>query len=216
MKRFIFVVLVFCLFSLQAKMGESHFISLVNDELKSNCPGVDKWSVLDVRVPFRVVSLNPTGRALCYSGKKRIFVKTANDKIRVVSFSLRVFKKSFVFVRDLRRGTPISSKDVEKRLIEIKNQRYNRLVSSVFGMQTSLNVKSGEPVFQNMVRKIVLVRSGSEVKVIYQKGGITIVLSGIARSNAGVNDTLPVMNTRSKKIFYARVNKNGILVAEVR
>jgi flagella basal body P-ring formation protein FlgA len=216
MKRFIFIVLIFFLFSLFGKDFNSNFISLLSSELKSNCPEVDKWSVSNLNIGFSVVSLNPTGRAFCYSGKKKIFVRTVDNKIKVVSFSLRVFKKSFIFTRNLERGIPISSNDVAEKLIELKNPRYRMLVSSVFGMQTSLNVRLGEPVFKNMVRKIILVRSGSEVKVVYQKGGITIVLNGIARSNAGINDTLPVMNTRSKKIFYARINKKGILVAEVR
>jgi flagella basal body P-ring formation protein FlgA len=70
----------------------------------------------------------------------------------------------------------------------------------VIGQMAKRPLRAGAVVLAHDFGAAVVVRSGELVTVTYEADGISLTLQGKAMASAGVGETLPVMNTQSKKI----------------
>jgi flagella basal body P-ring formation protein FlgA len=82
----------------------------------------------------------------------------------------------------------------------------------VIGQAAKRPLRAGAVVQSRDVGAAIIIKPGDVVIVTYAAEGISLTLEGKAMAAAGVGESLPVMNTNSKKIIQAMVTGPGAAV----
>ncbi|WP_457624720.1 flagellar basal body P-ring formation chaperone FlgA [Persephonella sp.] len=136
-----------------------------------------------------------TGRVI--SGGK--IVDRINISVRYRQFADVVFAK-----RDILKGETITIEDVIVRKTE-KKAGYITDIKSVIGARAKTNIPSGKPLKVSMVEPDYPVKKRSYVKVIYDRNGIKIEITGIALENGLKGQVIKVKNPSTGKVLSCRV-----------
>lgn len=80
---------------------------------------------------------------------------------------------------------------------------------AIIGLAARRPLRAGAAVSARDVAAPQVIKSGDLVTVAYEDGGISLVLQGKAMAAAGLGESLPVMNTSSKKIIQAVASGPG-------
>ncbi len=135
-----------------------------------------------------------------------------NDFKRLsLSGSVDIFDQVVCASKYLKRGQILNSQDVHIKKVNTANIRrgYFSFKQDVVGKELTRNIKKDGFITSNMLDEPALVKKGDMVKMVAEKGSMSIVTMGIARSDGKLNDTVRVENIRSKKIINAIVTGQG-------
>lgn len=80
---------------------------------------------------------------------------------------------------------------------------------AIIGLAAKRPLRAGSSVSARDVSAPQVIKSGDLITVIYEDGGISLALQGKAMAAAGIGDTLPVLNTSSKKLIQAVASGPG-------
>lgn len=80
---------------------------------------------------------------------------------------------------------------------------------AIIGLAAKRPLRAGTSVSARDVSAPQVIKSGDLITVIYEDGGISLSLQGKAMAAAGLGDTLPVLNTTSKKLIQAVASGPG-------
>jgi len=86
-------------------------------------------------------------------------------------------------------------------------------VQSLFGREVKRTVYPGQAIQPTNTRIKRMVRRNQIVSVKYQAGALEIVISARALGEAGIGETVEVMNTKSRKVITGTVTKDGWILA---
>jgi flagella basal body P-ring formation protein FlgA len=143
--------------------------------------------------------------ALAYTtaGGERQYVRIAGAAAAVVTVP--------TLVRDVAPGETIAEADLTT--IEIAANRLSAQTltqpTAIAGQAARRMLRANTPLQTYDVRKPVLIKKGDLVTVIYALDGIALTAQGQAQAEAGLGDTLPVLNTRSRRTIDTRVTGAG-------
>lgn len=93
-----------------------------------------------------------------------------------------------------------------------KNLLYNdyfKKRSELIGLSTTRQIQAGMPLTIKNTRKMALIKRNQPVTLVFKKGSIEIAMSGIAKSDGYLNESVQIMNPSSKKIIDALVTGSG-------
>jgi flagellar basal body P-ring formation protein FlgA len=114
-------------------------------------------------------------------------------------------------LHDIQRGEVISDSDLSYQTVPL-----NRALPSVIASMNDLDgrearryLRAGEPVRADDVRRPVLVAKGSTVTMTFDAPGITLSVTGRAMSDAGMGETVVVLNPVSYRQVSATVTGAG-------
>lgn len=114
-------------------------------------------------------------------------------------------------LRDVAQGETISEADLTT--IEMPA---GRLAAQILTSQTNIAgqaarrmLRANTPLQTYDVKKPILIKKGELVTVTYAVDGIELTAQGQAQAEAGLGDTVPVLNTRSRRTIDARVTGSG-------
>lgn len=77
------------------------------------------------------------------------------------------------------------------------------------GMQTRIMIYEGRPLQATLLQAPRLVARNQTVSLLFQRGAMTIEISGRAMSEGAAGDNIRVMNPSSRNIVNGRVNPDG-------
>lgn len=80
---------------------------------------------------------------------------------------------------------------------------------AIIGLVAKRPLRAGSSVSARDVSAPQVIKSGDLITVIYEDGGISLALQGKAMAAASLGDTLPVLNTSSKKLIQAVASGPG-------
>jgi flagella basal body P-ring formation protein FlgA len=106
--------------------------------------------------------------------------------------------------KDLLRGELITEDDVEIRKMPVK-RNYITDLSLVKGAKVRTLIKKGSPIKLTMIEPDYPVKRKSNVKVIYDRNGIKIEITGIALENGQKGQVIKVKNSSTGKILSCKV-----------
>ena len=81
--------------------------------------------------------------------------------------------------------------------------------TSLLGREVKRTVYQGQPIKPENTRSRRLVRRNQVVSVVYVSGPLEITMTGRALGEAGVGDTVEVMNADSRKVITGTVTPEG-------
>ncbi|MDZ7802611.1 flagellar basal body P-ring formation chaperone FlgA [Thiohalophilus sp.] len=124
-----------------------------------------------------------------------------------VPVSIRRFAEVLVAVRNLPRGTRLSSDDVraERREISRLNRGYYRRPAEIAGQVLQRSVRQARVLNPASVARPRLVRRGDEITIIARAGNLTIHVKGKALMDGTEGKKIRVRNLRSKEELQATV-----------
>lgn len=114
-------------------------------------------------------------------------------------------------LRDVAPGETIGAGDLTT--IEMPADRLGAQIltspANVAGQAARRMLRANTPLQTYDVKKPVLIKKGELVTVTYAADGIALTAQGQAQADAGLGDTVPVLNTRSRRTIDARVTGSG-------
>lgn len=110
-------------------------------------------------------------------------------------------------------GEIISKADID--WVEISARRVNRntVMSSqqLVGQTVTRALPANKMIRNSDIARPLVIAKGSMVQMTYKSGFLTLSMQGRALENGGIGDTIRVMNPKSKKTVFARVEKEGFV-----
>jgi len=192
------ILLIFFSGSLFAKGLSGEVKDIINEYIQEKCPQVVEFKASQFNIdPAKIIEIDIKGKSLCYSGRKRVFVRLDNAKLTVLNFTYKAYSNIYVFNKNLDRGVALNNSNVTLKKKEIKNARSRKAVLDFNGLETKFSVKKEETVIDHKVRKIRLVKRGDRVIVNYKSTGINITMTAISKSSGGVGDVVSLLNAGS-------------------
>jgi flagella basal body P-ring formation protein FlgA len=143
--------------------------------------------------------------ALAYTnaGGDREYVRIAGAAAAVVTVP--------ALLRDVAPGETISDADLTTIEIAAGNLGAQILTQQtrIAGLAARRMLRANTPLQTYDVKKPVVIKKGELVTVTYAEDGIQLTAQGQAQAEAGLGDTVPILNTRSRRTIDARVTGSG-------
>ncbi len=161
------------------------------------------------QVQIKIVERNKTSSYmhLAYQiFRDRQLVKSINVSVKYIPFA-----KVVVADRDIMKGQLISRDDI--RIEKIKFRRgYITDPNIVVGAVAKVFIQKGKPIRENMIEPDYPVKKRSYVKVVYDRNGIKIEITGYALENGQKGQVIKVKNPSTGKILPCKViGENTVL-----
>ena len=120
---------------------------------------------------------------------------------------VRTFQDVVVTVDRLTRHAVLLPQHLQLMRLETtrRKQKLFTSVASLSGYRTSRILQPGEIMDAGNVEAMPVITSGRHVDIRFQKGGLEIVMPGIARQDGYHGDKILVKSTENRKTYTARV-----------
>jgi len=167
----------------------------------------------------------PQGRydiaALTYDPARQTFAATLSyantlgttEYVRIAGTAYPVIEVP-VLTREIAAGEIVADGDLIK--MEMPADRLsNALMTSadaVAGQAARRPLRARAPLYAYDLKKPVVVKKGELIAVVYAMDGIQLTAQAQAQADGGKGDTIPVLNTRSRRTIEARVTGPGVAV----
>ncbi|KJS26228.1 MAG: flagellar basal body P-ring biosynthesis protein FlgA [Hyphomonadaceae bacterium BRH_c29] len=115
---------------------------------------------------------------------------------------------SLVAAEVIRSGDPVTSYNATTE------EGDNAIGDPLLGREVVRTVYAGKPITYENTRAPILVRRNQVVTVKYIKGGLEISATGRALGEAGLNESVTVLNQQSKQTVQGIVQENGWVLAQ--
>jgi flagellar basal body P-ring formation protein FlgA len=143
--------------------------------------------------------------ALAYTnaGGEREYVRIGGAAAAVVTVP--------ALLRDVAQGETISDADLTTIEIAAGSLGAQILTSStnIAGLTARRMLRANVALQTYDIKKPILIKKGELVTVTYAEDGIELTAQGQAQAEAGLGDTVPILNTRSRRTIDARVTGSG-------
>ncbi len=144
-------------------------------------------------------------KALIYDGErivKRLKITVYADYIKHCAFS----------ARDIPKGKIIETSDIVLKPLIIRSSAQECLKpKDVLGAVAKRYIRKERALKRYYIEPDYLVKKGSNVKIVYQKGAISIELLGFALQSGNRGDMIKVKNLSSNKVLRCEVISNGVV-----
>lgn len=102
--------------------------------------------------------------------------------------------------------TGLTKDDFKEEVVFAKNQRpYFQEIKEISFYQTTRYLKKGEPVEENQLKQMLLVRHGQKIELTVKGSQIRIETFGIAKRDGYLNEFVEVLNPKTKKTYLAKI-----------
>jgi flagella basal body P-ring formation protein FlgA len=169
----------------------------------------------DVKVPQGKVALDPQliGPARGASRLVRVVISVDGKRITGSTVSLRVERSGDVLVaaRDVERGEALTADAFVVQPRDIIRMLGTPVSdpADLEGCRAKLHVSAGTVLTTQMLERIPVIRRGDPVTVTLRMGAVRVTLTGIARGDAAIGDSVTVLNPASKRQLSARATGKG-------
>lgn len=115
--------------------------------------------------------------------------------------------------RDMKRGERLYQKDVHYRLVDISDLPFEPITSSSQIKRTQLTgyAKKGQVLSSSKVEKVPDVVQGSDIRILFNNGKVTISAMGRARQSGSIGDIILVENSKSHKVIKGKIIRTGLV-----
>ena len=131
------------------------------------------------------------------------------EKVRTLSVTGRVEVYANVYhaSRPLKQNEMISVADLEVHKMNITDaaDRFATLPDQAENRRVLHNIGVHQPLELKDLDKPLVLKRGDPVKIVYEEPGLSVTAAGQANADAGVGDTLAVINVSSKRTIYCKV-----------
>jgi flagella basal body P-ring formation protein FlgA len=182
------------------------------------------WKQEDIniqRVRFSGIPIIPTGKMtyeISTSSAKERFIGNVTvsvdlyvngDKVRTLSVcgKVEVFGDVYQASRPLKPNEMISVADLEVHRINLTDNadRFATRPEQVENRRVLRNIGVHQPLELKDLDKPLVLKRGDPVKIVYEEPGLSVTAKGQANGDAGIGDTLAVINVSSNKTIYCKV-----------
>ncbi len=141
------------------------------------------------------------------SVRVRISVDGRRTKTVWVRTDLRVYKDIVVATRPILRNEILGEGDleVERRLLASIPRGIFGNIRDVTGMRVKRKINRGSPLFESDLALPAVVKRGSMVTIVAEKGPLLVSTYGKAMEKGHVGKVIRVQNVASKKVIMAEV-----------
>lgn len=112
-----------------------------------------------------------------------------------------------VAMRDIRRGDRVGHDDVAWVTVNESELRTGVITEpdEIIGREAIRTVRAGRPVFENQVRRPIVIERGETITIRLITPQMTLTAVGRALNDAGKGETIEIMNLQSRKRLLATV-----------
>ncbi|MGP6378730.1 flagellar basal body P-ring formation chaperone FlgA [Yersinia bercovieri] len=131
---------------------------------------------------------------------------------RFIQTQVQVSGRYVVATRQLAAGAKITAQDVEMKQGRLDTLPPGALLEPHFaqGAVSLRQINAGQPLTRNMLRRLWIIKSGQDVKVLAQGEGFNVNSYGKAMNNAAIQDNLRV-RMASGQIVSGVVGEDGTI-----
>jgi flagella basal body P-ring formation protein FlgA len=115
-----------------------------------------------------------------------------------VGYRVQPFVWTAVASHDLIAGTVIQPNDVELAHVPSFG-RFANSTDALIGRKLVCTLRQGQPVYIEETQTNLIVKAGSEVVLIVNDGGVSVVAQAVARNGGGLGDEVNVYDPTTNK-----------------
>lgn len=202
-------------------LDENALRAAIEGQLADRLAPGDRVDEIDVQRQVRIplgtyeVEVDPPSSHATGGGFRRTDVRVLQDGVVTANVPVRVKVASFgdvvVARQPIARGTILGEDDLrveERRLDELPTTVLTDPALAV-GREARVALAAGKPLTMQGLANAVLVKRGDLVRVLVEKGGMRLSISGEAMDTGGAGERVRVVNASSKRELVGRVVDHG-------
>jgi flagella basal body P-ring formation protein FlgA len=193
--------------------------ALVKDYIETNMP----WQQYGMRIYFlnRISDLHVQGEKIncrVTSGHDETYIGDSIFTVGVYD-DATLLREERVHVRmevemDVVMSTKylMRDKEIDSDSVKLVRKWFNQMpvyvvtqIEDVVGKQPYSDIRQNMEIKRNMLKAVKTMKRGKMVKMVLEKGPMTIVTFGICEEDGSRGDYVKIRNTSSNKMVYARI-----------
>lgn len=160
----------------------------------------------------RIREVQLEGKIARYTNFKVWYEERGQQRSTQVQLSVEAEMKAPVTVRRMKSGTRIEKDDLHSRWVTIRLGRSDLVESTeaLIGKRLQRTLLSGQPFRKNDISRQYLVEAGDQVRVIINRQGIRVEVTGVAREGGAKGDRIRIYSNQTKRKYVGEVVRPGI------
>ncbi|MGO9137374.1 MAG: flagellar basal body P-ring formation chaperone FlgA [Syntrophales bacterium] len=193
--------------------------ALVKDYIETNMP----WQQYGMRIDFlnRISDLHVQGEKISCrvtSGQEEAYIGDSSFTVGVYD-DCTLLREERVHVRmavemDVVMSTKYLMRDreIDSDSVKLVRKWFTQMpvyvvtqIEDVVGKQPYSDIRQNMEIKRNMLKAVKTMKRGKMVKIVLEKGSMTIITFGICEEDGSRGDYVKIRNTSSNKMVYARI-----------
>lgn len=204
----------------------SQIAAAAGEYVRSQLPAIAGDVAVESSAPTRDLAV-PDGRLVLRVDESRVSkldgtvsipVDVLVDDLRVATayprLTIRVYREVAVAARPVQRGRTLGADDIvmQKRDVSgpVRDLFFSR--DELLGKVALTDIRAGLPVNASLVTVPALVKRGDTVRIVAEREGCRVIMSGIAKETGGEGQVIRVMNTSLNRLVKAEVAEPGLVL----
>jgi flagella basal body P-ring formation protein FlgA len=222
MIRKMFKIILIFIFSFSVLFAESNFSG---ERLEKSClefirGQIDSECKIDflVNVPDKIFSQNGLRATIQFAGPKyglskiKMIFKNSNEIYGELDIAVRisVLRQVPTANKKMRAGDKLTAQDIEFKKILSENAKQN--VDLIINRQLRRSLDVGDIIGEDILKPLVIIQKGENVKIDVYSGKIKITSMGTALNDASVGEAVRVQRSGGASIIHGTAFASGLVV----
>jgi flagella basal body P-ring formation protein FlgA len=165
------------------------------------------------RSPQQIIGTQLQGAVRRYTNFKVVYQQQGNRKSAEIQLKVKVKQKLPVVVSRVERGKKLTTNKLTIQWVTLSQNQgtYITDLEKLKGKTLRRTLLSGQPVRKSYVSRDLIVKAGDEVKVVINKMGIQVQVTGSARENGAKGDRIKVYSNETRKKYVGEIIRPGVI-----
>lgn len=201
---------------------ESFIIEKAREQLENHfASGEYRFEVRPRWIPDQLLKQNPDqilgvrlqGEVKRYTNFKVLYNLQGDRRNKEIQLQVEADQKIPVVTDRVRRGEELTKEKLTIDWVSLSHHsgKYITDVAMLEGKKLKRTLLSGQPVRQSFVRRELVVEAGDQVKVVIERKGIQVQITGEARENGSEGDRIKIYSNETRKKYVGEVIRPGVI-----
>lgn len=159
-----------------------------------------------------IIAVELKGGVKRYTNFDVLYKHHGQTKRAQIQLTVKIQKKVPVVVHRLSSGSVINEGNLKYQWVPLFQYEEDLIddANILYGQTVRRTLLPGQPVLRSYVSGSYVIKPGDQVKVIIQRKGIRVQVSGEAREGGAVGDEIKIYSEETRRKYVGKVIRSGI------
>lgn len=163
--------------------------------------------------PDKILALELQGNIKRHTNFEVLYQQRGTRQRTEIQLKVETEQKLPVVIYRVKRGEKLTSDDLTYQWVSLSRNsgEYIEDMKRLEGKTLRKTLLSGQPIRRSMISREIIVEAGDEVKVVIERNGVQVQVTGEARENGAQGDRIKIYSSETRKKYEGEVIRPGII-----
>lgn len=163
--------------------------------------------------PGNILALELQGNVERYTNFEVLYQQRGARQRTEIQLKIKAEQQLPVVVRRVKRGEELTSEDLTYQWVSLSRNSadYIEDIEALEDKTLRKTLLSGQPVRKSLISRKIIIQAGDEVKVVIERNGVQVQVTGQARENGAQGDRIRIYSSETRKKYEGEVIRPGVI-----